>query len=353
MLLKKEQSCRKNVAVYLTYVFLCYQLQIVNKNYVFSYYKNQQNAASTAEEEEEEPRYQRKVLMIVADGFGYGSTRNDAIMDCWSSKAITATSMLVNAKHSKASALLVKKRRIPAGLQFNLTGGKPLSKPGLISTLVGPDQKFLGKDAFWEKWAIDAGHVQTELLAQIERFTKLTGYRPQRVTGFHQCHMHPKVYEIFATTLRDLSIFRSRLPSEFTIQRPIFDHSIRNEARYSSPKRLKFHERLEAGVGSAKHLFSEVGIKTADSFIGKQLMGLAMTEQQVMTLLTEIFTIHKTCEFMVHPGGPSMDRRDGFIGDDFVDDFSQETGREHEVKVSFGCKICYYFHFKIYLISCI
>ena len=267
----------------------------------------------------------KKTLVIVADDFGYGKDRNSAMLECFKTNSITTTSLLVNCKHSEAGAKLLARQQLPVGLHFNLTEGGPVSKPELVASLVNEDGRFMGKQAFWAA-DVDPEHVRTELRSQIARFAALgTGAVPYRVDGHQHCHVHSDVVGPFADVLAEFSIKQTRLPLEFQIEC--------KRGLYSSA-RAAFHRLIAARSLDAKEVFERHGVHTAAAFVGMDFMGALMVEEDLKEVLAAVFDLHRSCEFMVHPGkAPCCAESDGFTGESFADEFSRSLEREHELKV--------------------
>lgn len=61
-------------------------------------------------------------LIVNADDFGYGIERNNGIINCFKSGAISSTTMLVNGVAAEDAATKAKLAGLPTGKQYNMIG---------------------------------------------------------------------------------------------------------------------------------------------------------------------------------------------------------------------------------------
>ena len=57
-------------------------------------------------------------LMITADDLGYSQERNEGIVECYKSKAITRSSLMVNAIAAEHAVSLAKACNLPMGKEY-------------------------------------------------------------------------------------------------------------------------------------------------------------------------------------------------------------------------------------------
>ena len=101
-------------------------------------------------------------LIINADDFGYCPERNRGIIESFKGKSISSSTLLVNSLFAKEAVELALANKLPLGLHFNITEGRPISNLEHVSTLVNTRGLFLGKfglrDAL-ENMCINLEHV--------------------------------------------------------------------------------------------------------------------------------------------------------------------------------------------------
>lgn len=78
--------------------------------------------------------------------------------------------------------------KLPIGLHFNITEGKPISPPCILPTLLQPQTgEFRGKFEVKEclkRGEINLEEITIELEAQIKKFEELVGKKPTHIDGF-------------------------------------------------------------------------------------------------------------------------------------------------------------------------
>jgi len=266
-----------------------------------------------------------KRLLIVADDFGYGCQRNNGILQCFKSKAISGVSLLANCKHSNAAVQLAKLYNVPVGLHFNITEGLPLSDPRTVASLLGPDGKFIQKHKFWHDADILPKHVATELEAQISWFYSHFGQVPHRIDGHQHVHVHPNVAHVFASLLKLHKVQSTRVPIEYHCSEHNTDLPIHRKA---------FHMMVEDASRNAEHLFRKFNINFPEAFVGLNFVGSSIKVELLKKMLKSVFDSGvEQCELMVHPGYRCNIESDGFLGDQTADTFSCSVERENELAV--------------------
>jgi predicted glycoside hydrolase/deacetylase ChbG (UPF0249 family) len=56
--------------------------------------------------------------------------------------------------------------------------------------------------------------IKTELRLQIQRFIQLFSFRPSHIDGHNHVHVIPQVAELIAPIMREIGIYKTRLPLE-------------------------------------------------------------------------------------------------------------------------------------------
>lgn len=154
-----------------------------------------------------------KKFIITADDYGMCKPVNKAIDDCMAAGLITTTNVIVNMEDLAPAATL--RHRFPnasIGMHWNITAGKPISKPQEIPTLVTEEGSFFKLKEFlkrFHKGLISKKDVKTELLAQYEIFQKLLGKADYWNT--HQnSGLDFQTFPIFNQTALELGINKTR-----------------------------------------------------------------------------------------------------------------------------------------------
>ncbi|ELT97964.1 hypothetical protein CAPTEDRAFT_146733 [Capitella teleta] len=273
-------------------------------------------------------------LIITADDLGYNRERCDGILECFQQKAISRTSLMVNASDTERSACLAVHAGLTIGLHFNITEGKPVSPIKEIPSLL-KDGQFYAKDEIREAIlnnVIDLEEVRTELENQIRAFRRATGKAPSYVDGHQHAHVLPGVSEVFASTLLKHLIGFTRLPVE--PKGPLYP--------WNSLELKEFFIQVIADAEKSRPIFDQHAIKYPESFVGLALMGSNMEPARLQDVILDAFTTlehehpgaYHTVELMCHPGYPGIDPASGCgVG---ADDFSMSDERRHEMNVLTG-----------------
>lgn len=212
------------------------------------------------------------------------------------------------------------------GLHFNITEGKPVSKPTEIPSLVNNRGHFLGKYGFRqmiENLGVVENQVKVELNAQLEWYKKHFGTLPGHVDGHHHIHVIPAISGMFCEVLQERKIRWTRMPIENNMEKChwVDDH-----------KRI-FNESIVSEAKRSRSTFVKHGINFAGSFCGLSCMGKNMSKHRITKLLYDCYydsANNMTCELMTHPGYGRTG--DGGCGEG-QDLFSMSADRDHELNV--------------------
>ncbi|XP_020794048.2 carbohydrate deacetylase [Boleophthalmus pectinirostris] len=276
----------------------------------------------------------RMQLVVTGDDFGYCPRRNQGLVECFLSGAITTVSLLVNGSAAQQAAELAKRHSIPIGLHANLSEGVPVCPSLLQSSLVDHRGFFHGKMGFrrrLERGQLCLTQVEMELRAQVKRFIELTGHRPQHMDGHQHVHVLPGVRLVFAQVLSDLSIPFTRVPVEPGL------HSC---PWLQAPLRT-FYSQVEQDALDSIPVFRKYSLRWPDVYLGLTTMGQNMSVSSLQRALSHALSTESSdstprerplsAELMVHPGYPSLPEEGG-CGEG-PDDFSQSSERQHELQV--------------------
>lgn len=101
--------------------------------------------------------------------------------------------------------------RVTVGLHFNLTEGRPRSKPGQIPHLVNRAGEFYPWPVLLARLAIGripSEEIEIELAAQIDAFAQLFGVPPTHLDSHHHIHLAPKIWPVIdkILTVRTMTV---------------------------------------------------------------------------------------------------------------------------------------------------
>jgi predicted glycoside hydrolase/deacetylase ChbG (UPF0249 family) len=113
-------------------------------------------------------------LIVNADDFGQSPGVSRGIVRAHREGVVTSTSVLGNCEDLlTARALLAEAPGLGVGVHLALVGGRPVSDPARVPTLVGPDGRLRHSAreffASWMKGELQIAEIETEFEAQISR----------------------------------------------------------------------------------------------------------------------------------------------------------------------------------------
>lgn len=252
-------------------------------------------------------------LIINADDLGYSENRDAGIFDAHACRAITAASLIVNGPTAQKAAKKAKEVGLYLSLHLNLTEGKSLTGPSIITN---DRNEFFYKFSFWKLINHDIGRVSgainKETRAQIERFRELTGGTPAHVDGHQHVHIFPGMCDILAPIFKEYGVLSVRIP----------DEDVSNYEWLEPERRTRYENRFPVCI-RARLVYRSHGIRAPECFVGLGLMGKDMNTERILELLSRVFGV---IEWMVHPGHCG-----GAHGQLFNDSFDVSEEREHEL----------------------
>ena len=146
------------------------------------------------------------LVIVNADDFGITRGVNESIIACHRAGTVTSTSFMANMDAAAHAAELARPLAgLGVGLHFNLTLGCPVAEISTVRSLVDRDGRFLERGRLLRKAAlgqVDAGHVRTELLAQLARMRGM-GLEPTHFDSHQHVHAIPMVFGIVARQAAD------------------------------------------------------------------------------------------------------------------------------------------------------
>lgn len=129
-------------------------------------------------------------LIVNADDFGKTSGVNAGIIQTYTDGIVTSTSLMVHGKAAKESQILSKYPKLSLGLHFEIPDKDLETK---IILKLNPNHK----EAEW---------IEEEFKLQIEKFTQLTGRKPDHPDSHKHIHSRPLVKKLFLDYSKEFSI---------------------------------------------------------------------------------------------------------------------------------------------------
>jgi chitin disaccharide deacetylase len=157
-----------------------------------------------------------KHLIVNADDFALTSGVNRAVIEGHTRGIITSTTIMANMPAFDDAVRLAKDHSsLGVGLHFNITQGRPITRPA--SSLTDGRGEFLGQSTALARRMM-TGHLRieeiaNELRAQIEKVLN-AGLRLTHVDSHKHTHAIPLVCRAVIETINDYGICAVRLPRE-------------------------------------------------------------------------------------------------------------------------------------------
>lgn len=138
-----------------------------------------------------------KYLIINADDFGLSKSVNKGIIESFRNGTVSSTTLMTNMPGFEDAVRLANEHPdLGVGLHFNLSYGRPLSRPDDVPSLVKEDGRFVyHPDSDHIPWT--AADVERELEAQWLKFVS-TGRKPTHIDSHHLVHALGPAYPIVA-----------------------------------------------------------------------------------------------------------------------------------------------------------
>jgi predicted glycoside hydrolase/deacetylase ChbG (UPF0249 family) len=159
-------------------------------------------------------------LVVNADDFGQSPEVSRGILRAHREGVVTSTSVLGNCDDvAGVGALLAGAPELGVGVHLTLVGGRPVSPPEQVRSLLTPEGTFAprAQDFFvsWMKSEIKVSEIEHEFSAQIDRLTA-TGVRPDHLNTHRHLGFLPAVGQAVEAAAR-----RHRIPGiRSAIERP-------------------------------------------------------------------------------------------------------------------------------------
>lgn len=232
---------------------------------------------------------ERTRLIINADDFGFSEGVTRGILEAHAAGSVTSTSIMANgADWENAVRLARRTRTLGVGVHLNLVQGRPLLRvPSLTDSATG---EFHGLGALARRalaGRIDAGELEAETLAQIER-VRGAGITVTHLDSHRHAHVMPGIFPVVARVAREAGIRAIRVPRE-PLRLNVLD------AQATARKIV-----LAAAMRATRALPLSAPLVAADHFRGISLQGgthFAVRLRRALDTLEPGST-----ELMVHPG---------------------------------------------------
>lgn len=156
-------------------------------------------------------------LIVNADDYGLSRGVSAGILKAHRAGILTSTTYMVNWPWSHESApLLQDAPDLGVGLHLNLTAGPPVLPVAQVSSLVGPDGRFV-QGARQLLFRARLREIRREWSAQVQRFIDLVGRSPTHLDTHHFVHTVPRLAAVLIAVALDLGIPAARAvrPGDF------------------------------------------------------------------------------------------------------------------------------------------
>jgi predicted glycoside hydrolase/deacetylase ChbG (UPF0249 family) len=141
-------------------------------------------------------------LVVNADDFGLTPGVSAGILAAARHGIVTSTTLLATATIDDDALARLRDSGLGVGLHVNLTLGRPLSRG---RSLVDAEGRFV-RDARRAAARADAGDVEREVQAQLERFMHLLGHAPTHLDSHHHVGLWSPVRESVLEAARRLGL---------------------------------------------------------------------------------------------------------------------------------------------------
>lgn len=142
-----------------------------------------------------------KKLIINADDFGISKSVNTAIHNCFLRGVLDSATLMVNMPFAQDAAKISCIDKIPVGLHFNLTLGKPISSLDKVNTLVDENGQFYSRKKFIKKYLlkkISIDQIEIEFNAQLYTYLEM-GLKLDHIDSHQHIHIIPKIFNLVAS----------------------------------------------------------------------------------------------------------------------------------------------------------
>lgn len=238
-----------------------------------------------------------KFLIVNADDFGLNKEINEGILYCFKKGVITDATLLLNHPYTEHAAELAKKNKLPVGIHFNLTYGKPVSNPEKVRALLKNDGNFHGP-VFLGFKSFFSENVKKQI--EIELETQIKGFLNYKLSPIHfdshqYIHAYPWVCSIVIKLARKYNVESIRCSYEGF---PSAKFKIKNLHVFFR----QFFQTLYVSFFSyfSKKLILRSKIKTTDHYVGIMQICSKSPAEAFSSIIENLKP--GTTEIMTHPG---------------------------------------------------
>ena len=228
-------------------------------------------------------------LIINADDFAFSEGVTRGIVEAHAAGSVTSTSIMANGIDWEHAVRLARATRtLGVGVHLNLVQGRPLLRvPSLTDARTGEFQSLgaLARRAFVGR--VDAGELEAETLAQIER-VRGAGIKVTHLDSHRHAHALPGIFPVVCRVARDAGLCVIRIPRE----------SLAVNALDAAATARKIILAMTLGASHALPLGAP--LVTADHFRGISLQGGTHFASRLRRTLDTLEP--GSTELMVHPG---------------------------------------------------
>ena len=244
---------------------------------------------------------ERKRLIINADDFGFSSGVTRGIAEAHAAGSVTSTSIMANGIDWEHAVRIARANRaLGVGIHLNLVQGRPLLR---VPSLTDPATSELYALGALSRRAmlgrVDAGELEAETLAQIER-VRGAGITVTHLDSHRHAHAIPGIFPVVAHVAQEAGIRVIRIPRE----------PFRMNALNAAATARKLVLRMALAASRALPLAPP--LKAPDHFRGISLQGGIHFASRLRRALDTLEP--GSTELMVHPGhvDPSLAAQDPY-----------------------------------------
>lgn len=241
-------------------------------------------------------------LIVNADDLAWAEGVNRGIAEAHRNGIVTSATILANGSAFASAVELVKTTpALSVGVHLNLSDGKPVSPPEMVSSLVNDHGEFAGgPEALLLRIArrnLRLKEVELEWQNQIQRVLD-AGIRPSHLDGHKHVHMLPGMFEIALRLAKRNAIGAVRISHEGSSLRAALSSGEKQNVPLVMKQGVQARV-LKLLARDARSLAEAAGIATTDYFCGIAQTG-ELTLQGMKRLLQSL--PEGTTEMMCHPG---------------------------------------------------
>jgi len=250
-----------------------------------------------------------KRLIVNGDDLGLTRGVNAGILRAFKEGVLTSTTLMANGDaFDGAVELALANPRLGVGCHLAVVGGRPVSPPRSIPTLVDGDGMLPATFSHLmikTYGALRDEDVEREFRAQIERVIA-SGITPTHLDTHKHSHTLPRIMKVLARLAQDFAIRCVREPFESILAVNTIGPSARTKRRLYL-KQYALSAAVAVHAVRFRRIAREYRLRTPEHFRGVRLTG--MLDSEAVCGLIETLP-EGTTELMCHPGmcDPELER---------------------------------------------